>query len=353
MPATARPLDTRDAFAAAFGTRPVTSAEAHAHGFSRGQLRAAVARGLLATPRHGVLSLPAPVEQTRDRPSPGSGGDADHASALRAALASVTDRALATDDSAAALHGMAVPTPTRTRLVQLGVPGARDRVRAGIRVRGSWIPPHRRILVDGIPATDVPRTAIDLARGRPLPDALISLDSAARLLVAAATGTRGNALRASAREPGARDSARRELDAALRECRGWPGTAAVARALPYVDPAAESALESRSRGWFVQAGIAHLEIGSPIRCGGTTYWADFCDPIRRVIGEADGWTKYGSTGDDARRAVERERRRQRDLESDGWTFVRWLSTDTRLTVVHRMLQALDLPLLPNGSLPSH
>jgi hypothetical protein len=41
-----------------------------------------------------------------------------------------------------------------------------------------------------------------------------------------------------------------------------------------------------------------------------------------------------------REAMDRERRRQRDLERDGWRVVRWSSTEPRLTVVTRMSDAL-------------
>lgn len=120
------------------------------------------------------------------------------------------------------------------------------------------------------------------------------------------------------------------------------GTVRVREALPHVHPAAESAHESRSRGWFITAGLGPLNPGTPIPCGGTTYWADFCDPDRHVIGEADGWSKYGTSPDEIRTALENERRRAADLQHDGWTIVRWSTSDSRWTVVHRMSRALHL-----------
>jgi len=145
-----------------------------------------------------------------------------------------------------------------------------------------------------------------------------------------------------------RDRARRELAYAVASCSGWPGVVAARRALQYVDPAAESALESRSRGWFLVAGLPALEIGVAIAVGDRTYWADFCRRDARVIGEADGWSKYGTTDSAVRAHLTAERERQRDLERDGWQVVRWTSTDHRRTVVDRMRAAL-IPPPPRNS----
>ncbi len=207
--------------------------------------------------------------------------------------------------------------------------------------------------VDDVPCTDLRRTAADLARGRQLPEALIALDAAARHLVSLMSGTQhdNNAtrLRTAVHDRVLRDRARRELAYAVASCSGWPGVVAARRALQYVDPAAESALESRSRGWFLVAGLPALEIGVAVAVDNRTYWADFCRRDARVIGEADGWSKYGTT-DLGRTSPTStaERERQRDLERDGWRVVRWTSTDHRRTVVTRMHEALA-PTQPPSS----
>ncbi len=252
----------------------------------------------------------------------------------------MSPRALASHDSAAVVHGSPRPSVGPPPVVSLIVPGGVDFAGPGLRVRGSGVPAHQRTKVQGIPVTTLARTAVDLARGRRLSSALIPLDGAARLLVAAAAGAAGNDLRRAVRQRDSRQRALAELELALRECFGWPGTVAVRDALLHTDPAAESPLESRSRGWFLEAGLGPLDPGSPIACGGTTYWADFCHPARRVIGEADGWAKYGESLDDARSALERERARQRALETAGWRVVRWSSSDSRRTVVARMSTAI-------------
>ena len=110
--------------------------------------------------------------------------------------------------------------------------------------------------------------------------------------------------------------------------------------MSHLDPRSESPLESRSRGWFIRAGIRSLDIGVRIEAQGSTYWADFCSRTHRVIGEADGWSKYGATADDIADALRAERRRQLDLERDGWRFVRWTSDDSEAAVTARMREAL-------------
>jgi len=76
------------------------------------------------------------------------------------------------------------------------------------------------------------------------------------------------------------------------------------------------------------------------------------DPSRdtRVIGEADGWSKYGTTDSGVRAHLTAERERQRDLEGAGWQVVRWTSTDYRRTVLRRMQAALP-PRDPTSSSP--
>jgi very-short-patch-repair endonuclease len=143
-------------------------------------------------------------------------------------------------------------------------------------------------------------------------------------------------------DPALRAEAAHLLACAYRRCFGWPGTVVVRDHLDLVNPASESPLESRSRSWFWDAGLRHLKIGQPLTIGGVTYFADFLDEGRRVIGEADGWGKYGTDLRAQRDARDAERSRQGELESDGYRFVRWTSSDTRQRVVHRMWRALDL-----------
>ncbi len=264
----------------------------------------------------------------------------EHLEAVRAALTAVGPGAFATYDSAALVVDCPRPATSPPGFVSLCIPGARDYTGPGLVVRGSPIGDRFVTVVDGIPTTDLRRTAIDLARSRSLWSALIPLDAAMRAMVGRQSGAEGNDLRQVVRDPAQAHAARAELEYALGAITGWQGVVAARRALRYASPAAESPTESRSRGWFLAAGITTLEVGVPIAVGRRTYWADFCDEKRKVIGEADGWIKYGDDLESIKRSISAEKVRQSDLESEGWRFVRWMSDDPRRDVVARMTAAL-------------
>lgn len=322
MPATRRPYETAARLRDMFGAGPVRYADAVRAGVSRQSLRSAIARGTVVHLRRGVVA----VAPTFAVGPPGPPLDAATVAGL------LRDQAIATHHSAAALHHLPAPGSI-TGAPTLARPGSSPSNRVGYRVRGSRIPRHRRTTIQGQLATTVERTAIDLARGHVLPSALIPLDAALRTLVGSQQHVSGLALRYAVLDPTAREQARAVLLECLEEQRRWPGIAAVRRALPLADPAAESAAESVSRGWLLEAGQTGLQVGFPITVSGRTVWVDLADVESRVVFEVDGWGKYGVTADDARRQLTYERERQRLLESDGWRVRRWALSDGRATVV--------------------
>ena len=337
MPPTHRPLETADRFLRRFGYDAVPVASALTAGFTERQLRSAVARGLLVRARHGVIAAERPGDDVAV--SPRDSERAQHLARLVAALRAVGPGAMASHDSAALVLGLSSPragVPSRVELVR---PGAANFDGPGLRVRGSGVPLEHRVEADGIPTTSLVRTAVDLARGRSLPAALIPLDAAARRLITQ-DEARYWVSRGLVHDESRHAAAVELLAAAIETCCGWPGIAAVRRALPCIEAAAESPLESRSRGWFITAGLPRLHIGHAVPTGSGTLWADFCDPERRVIGEADGWSKYGDDLASVRAAIEAEKRRQAALEDEGWRVVRWTSRDSRADVVSRMASAL-------------
>jgi very-short-patch-repair endonuclease len=60
---------------------------------------------------------------------------------------------------------------------------------------------------------------------------------------------------------------------------------------------------------------------------GQEYRVDFCWPSSRVIVEVDGLAKYGDTPHEVRVNKKRELERQRALEAEGWTVIRWTWDD--------------------------
>ena len=336
MPRSHNPVSTAERFRVTFGQAHVSLTQAVEAGFTRGQLRAAVDRGLLASPSRGRYAAFCPPE--RDDFVRAA---AYHLEQCRATIGGLAPGAMAASDTAGLVVGVDSPSFRTSERVQLIHPGITNTTGPGIVIRGSGVHEVDRTVVDGIPTTGVARTAIDLARGHRLPEALIPLDSAARLLIAHKAGAQGPELRRAVLNEGHREWARAELHAALRRCFAWPGTRGLRASIDAVDPAAESPLESRSRGHFVLSRLPTLRIGYPITVQGRTVWADFCEPDLKVVGEADGWGKYGSSIRENGEAWDRERARQAVLEDDGWILGRWTSSDSPFVIVERMRRALD------------
>ncbi|MFN8148945.1 MAG: type IV toxin-antitoxin system AbiEi family antitoxin domain-containing protein [Candidatus Nanopelagicales bacterium] len=329
-----RSLDRVDALVALLGPGPWTLAEVRAAGWSTAHIRRAVDRGWLVRPRRGALDV-----------AGGSGPAAgvDPAELLRRRAEVLLDRyagGVVSHASAAVLHGLWLPHAPDSE-VHLISPRRPDREEAGVRVHGSRLPRDHIVDLWGLPVTSVARTAIDVARGRSIEDAVLVLDSAARVLVARA----GIDLRRLRDAPELRAewsaTARHELWSAYRSVRRWPFTVVVRTAIPLLDPASESPLESRSRIRIASSGLPEPEIAVPVLgASGREYVVDFLWREYRVIGEADGAGKYGEDAGTVRARLRAERRRQRDLEDAGWTFARWESTEPGRVMLQRVRRTL-------------
>ena len=301
----------------AFGDCSFSLAQAEEAGVSRGRLRAAHERGLVLRLRRDVYAMasadPAPWPDLAP---------------IRRALAGLDNvRAAVAGRAGAELHGLPFVKPRGLNDDRHGVEilvHADDVSRCGrlstgaiLRPCSDW--PQDLAVAHGIPVTSVLHTAIDVVRmgirpgfrtraqPLPLPEALVLLD--------AATGLAGALSHGDA-------ASRRE---ALRP-RFWhcTGIRAVDEALPFVDPLAESPLESWSRGHMIVHGVpAPLTQQVVTGADGVDYRVDFCWPRMRVIGEADGLAKYGDSPEQVREAKRREFARQRALEEAGWIVIRW------------------------------
>lgn len=89
-------------------------------------------------------------------------------------------------------------------------------------------------------------------------------------------------------------------------------------------PLSESAGESLSRAVIEWCGFPAPTLQMTHRLEGRTYRSDFSWPEQKVIGESDGWLKYG--GDDpvaAAEAVRAEKRREDSFRRAGWRVARW------------------------------
>lgn len=153
-------------------------------------------------------------------------------------------------------------------------------------------------LVDGLPVTSLRRTAVDLIRTLPFPEAVAVVDAALR----------------------------RGLDRSELATPDGYGHRRAARAAAFGDAASESFGESYSRAVMSLANIPipRLQVDHYARDGRFLGRPDF-DWDGQVVGEYDGGGKYdGSYGVDPRSAIEAEKLRHQAFIDEGYTVVRWI-----------------------------
>jgi very-short-patch-repair endonuclease len=221
-------------------------------------------------------------------------------------------------------------------------PGHGRRSLAGpdIRLAVRPLPPHHRAQHPcGLFLTTPARTAVDLAAGLDLPEALIVLDGAARLVLIDDVGASG--LRRAYAEPRRLAAARRGLEEVVATTATRLSRRHLAAVVPLADPRRESALESRSYGHMVLAGLPLPDLQTQLETPLGTYYPDFLWPSVRLIGEADGMGKLKVTDD-----IRRQHQRQEHLREEmGYLFVRWTAeelTNRPAVVMSRIRARLDV-----------
>ncbi len=182
----------------------------------------------------------------------------------------------------------------------------------------------------GWPVTSLARTAIDLVRGRPLPEALVILDAAARKLC---EGFVASPRRSDYSNPQLVRAARDQLLGA--SSRPAP---AISEAIAATESARESAAESLSAGHFRLAGLPTPVFQARIDTPSGVFFPDCYWPEHNLVGECDGAVKYK----DGEAYVQEKWREQvlRDLE---FRMVRWLAREIMSepwVVVKRVARAL-------------
>ncbi|MGZ6825738.1 MAG: endonuclease domain-containing protein [Mycobacteriales bacterium] len=156
--------------------------------------------------------------------------------------------------------------------------------------------PDPRLLADGMRVTSPARTVLDLATALPLPDAVVSGDSALRAgLVTAA-----------------------ELDRQARAAWGR-GRREGVRVTGLLDPACGSVLESLLRVLLHEAGLPAPQTQLLVVDGREEVArVDFAWPGQRLVVEADGYAFHSD-----RAAFRQDRRRMNELERLGWRVLRF------------------------------
>jgi hypothetical protein len=198
--------------------------------------------------------------------------------------------------SAAVTHRLPLlgPLPNAPQLVAAKV---RDSDRSSSRhERLAPLPERDTCVVDGLRATSVARTVVDIARLETFEGGLVVADAALRAGLD-----------------------RELLEEVAHRCAGWPGGPQALRVVEFADGLSESPLESISRARVVTCGLPVPELQVEVWVGDRLLgrvdklWRD-CN----LVGEDDGRSKYGNADD-----FYDEKIRQEALEAVGLQVVRW------------------------------
>lgn len=312
------PSLTAQHIAALSGGRPITIAEARTAGITRSQIRAAIAAGTITRVRHGVICV-----------SGMNGGDRREQTLhrVRALLTRMDSDIVVSHSSAAILHGLPLPPGGDDGLVHLT-----SLRRRRLQVPGAFIHAARGDVtehitsIEGVPVVTAMRAAIDVARGRSLPHALIPLDAAVRHCVINDPRThayRYDDERAECTQ--VTEEVIRSLRAQVAHLRYCTGIELLRRASLLVSPLSESPLESGSRGELIDAGMPPLALQFRFIDGrGDGRRADFL-LVEGLIGEADGMIKYD--GEDGRERLHAEKLRDLAAAEVAIRTLRWSARD--------------------------
>ena len=294
------------------GGGPVRVADALAAGITRAALRAAIDGGLLRRPAHGFVA-------------PGSAATADAMSEFIARCRALLDRrprCVLSHTTAAAL----TPLPTAGRLsAVIHCIDPNPRPSPGVVCHRGTVPESEIVEADGLRLTSPLRTAVDLARSSPLPQALVTMDAALRqrtLELSEAAYAREDR---RVEDPMGQARARVELQQLVAQCSGRPGSTHARRAADAASPLGESPAESWSRGHLLLAGIVPL--GLQVRvvdAEGHERRLDFL-LAEGLAGEVDGMVKYD--GVDGARRMREEKTRDLLLERVDIRTVRWTGVE--------------------------
>ncbi|GAA3172382.1 CTP synthase [Blastococcus jejuensis] len=280
--------------------RPVLlrRAQAVAEGYTDAELARMVRRKKLSRLQRGTYaegSAVLPVDPA-----------ARHALVVLATIAGLRSPAIVSHESAAVLHQLPVWGIRLGRVHILRPPPARGTGSSRVHLHVAKVPDDQLVLAEGLLATDVTRTIVDVARTAPFESAVVMADRALHT----------------------RSTSR----AALEECLGLmgpvPGRRAAARVIAFADPLSESVGESRSRVLVhrLRLPVPDLQVRVLRQDGSEIGRCDFGWKDRRTVGEFDGQIKYGrllrpgqSPGD----VVFEEKLREDELRDHRWQVARW------------------------------
>jgi hypothetical protein len=251
-----------------------------------------------------------------------------HRRLIQATVPQLIDGSVVSHGSAATLHRLPVWSSAITR-VHVTRPGEGQR-RPLLHLHCAALTSDDIVLVEGIPATSVARTVLDLARTLRMEYAVAAADRAL----------------CDGLDP-------QRLTEGLYRMRRWPGVRAARRVVAFADPRSGSVGESVSRVRIHLDGLPRPELQYEIRGPGGLLIAttDFGWKERRTVGEFDGKIKYGRLlrpGQRPEDVVFDEKLREDAIRGEGQEVARWIWDDCWKPGVirNRVLRAFDR----NGSL---
>jgi hypothetical protein len=219
------------------------------------------------------------------------------------------DGAVVSNASAAVLHGLPTWPEAIDRVHVTRNRNSGGNRRSIVHVHTAPLPDDQVMTIDGVPATSLVRTVLDLCR-------TLSIEQAV------AAGDRALAY----------GLVREVLEDQLARMTRWPGIRQARRAVELLDPRSESAGESVSRVRMHQDALPAPEPQQDIfdERGRFVARVDFLWKEQRTIGEFDGKIKYGrllKPGQSIADVLFDEKRREDALRDLGWQIVRWLWAD--------------------------
>ncbi len=306
-------------------TQPATRALLLASGVTDAMIRTALAAGRLVAVRYGVFLS---ADAWPDEPS------AQHLVRAHAEMVA-NPGSVMSHESAAVAWGLPSPgfTPWHESRVSLtlarGMHGSR---RSSAVQHVAELPPAAVTRdADGYQITSLARTATDLAAGQALPQALVVMDAAGRLLIESYSSR-------SRREDFANPRYVRAVREAFAEAVGRRWRTQLLDAIARVEPCRESPAESLTAGYLHLSGLPMPQFQARIVTRKGTFYPDCYWPESNLIGECDGKLKYAGAD-----AIVLEKEREQVLSEEGKRFVRWLGKEIMLRphdVIARIARAL-------------
>ncbi|MDT0202581.1 type IV toxin-antitoxin system AbiEi family antitoxin domain-containing protein [Nocardioides sp. AE5] len=169
--------------------------------------------------------------------------------------------------SAALLHGLPMLDP-RDGLVHITRPGVTgSRTEHAVKHHSAAYSAEQVVLLDGVPALDLARTAVDIGREHGTLHGVVVADAALQL-----------------------GATRKDLWNAIEPMACWPHVTAARAGIELCDPGAESPGETMLRTLIVEIGLGPVETQFAVPVGDRICYADM--RAGRLLFEFDGRAKY-------------------------------------------------------------